>query len=277
MKGRMRIGKIIIALFSYPTDTIGVSDFIRYPTGSITKCPVGAAINKREVCITAGLSIGGSLRNGSLIEGYWDHTPQGCFIAEDRAVHYNLNTIESVSASNDMRYSTVCKQTFVNLPQASVAGCVHYSASPVSKDDCVVAGLSVGGILRDGDLVQGSWTHTPTGCFLAEDFAVHYNINANGSMNDSRYSSICRKMFLKTDGECPPGADVSKENCIVAGLSSGGILRNDSLVEGHWDHTPHGCFVAEDLAVHYNSNPNPSSGGNDARYSAVCHLYTTID
>lgn len=148
----------------------------------------------------------------------------------------------------------------------------------MSKEDCTVAGLSVGGILRDGDLVQGDWIHAPLGCFLAEDFAVHYNTNPNGTMNDSRYSSICRKMFTIAGNDsgqkCPLGAGVSKENCISAGLSLGGILRDGKLMVGNWDHTPQGCFLAEDSAVHYSYNQNPIIIGNDTRYSVICHLYS---
>jgi len=268
-----------IVYLLFPAGAICTSDFVRYPPGSVTKCLIGAALTSREDCIAAGLSTGGVLRNGSLIEGYWDHTPHGCFVAEDLAVHYNSNPLGGIH--NDVRYSAVCKQTFVNLPRASIAQCADYSASSVSKEDCVGAGLSIGGILRDGDLVQGDWSHAPLGCFLAEDFAVHYNTNPNGTMDDSRYSSICRKMFTKVtkkDGsagrECPLGADVSKENCIAAGLSLGGILRDGKLIVGSWEHTPHGCFVAEDLAVHYSSNQNINKASNDARYSAICHLYS---
>jgi hypothetical protein len=63
----------------------------------------------------------------------------------------------------------------------------------VSMEDCVAAGLSVGGTLHNGKLVLGSWRHTPFGCFIGytTDNAIHFSSN-QFSINDGRYEPVCK-------------------------------------------------------------------------------------
>ena len=68
--------------------------------------------------------------------------------------------------------------------------------------------------------------------------------------------------------KCPLESSVNKEECIVAGLSVGGTLENNELVEGPWSNRPSGCFLTKDNnIVHFNGNPIGTSTEN---YTTVC-------
>jgi hypothetical protein len=69
------------------------------------------------------------------------------------------------------------------------------TALDVSKDDCVAAGLGVGGRLRHDEIVEGAFYWTPPGCFIEpKRFGdIHWNNDING-VNDQRYTSVCRKV-----------------------------------------------------------------------------------
>jgi len=80
---------------------------------------------------------------------------------------------------------------------------VQYMSCPalmdVRKEDCVAAGLSVGGKLRDGKLVEGRWSHIPTGCSLQDPSIhptyagdIHYNSNLHPTTNRG-FRPICKK------------------------------------------------------------------------------------
>ena len=63
----------------------------------------------------------------------------------------------------------------------------------VSKEDCAAAGLSVGGKLRDGKLVEGSWHHVSVGCSLQGNGGdIHYN-NMLDAQNTHHYIPVCEK------------------------------------------------------------------------------------
>lgn len=169
----------------------------------------------------------------------------------------------------------VCKEKFVKLSM-KINACPPRMS--VSKQDCLAAGLALGGKKRDGKMVVGNWHHTPPGCFLAG--AVHYSHNPNGK-NDGRFEPVCKKYIVK-EGDytklppgkfksCPSLLHVRKEDCVAAGLALGGNKRGGKLVEGSWKHTPSGCFLAEDGAVHYSHNPNGNL--DDRRYEPVCKDY----
>ncbi len=155
---------------------------------SFDTCPSFMFLSKKD-CVNAGLEVGGTLRNGKLVEGAWGHAPFGCFTYEgDSAIHYN-----SYHGKNDGRYQPVCsKGILTHLPASKQVSCP--SSMNVSKEGCAAAGLSVGGKLRDGNLVEGTWGFTPFGCFLSSgDSAVHYNNNVNGK-NDGGFSSLCHEL-----------------------------------------------------------------------------------
>lgn len=76
--------------------------------------------------------------------------------------------------------------------------------------------------------------------------------------------------FVKQYGlpKCPLESSISKEECAVAGLSVGGTLKNDELVEGAWDNRPSGCSLTiEDNIIHFNANP---VGERNEKYISVC-------
>ena len=68
--------------------------------------------------------------------------------------------------------------------------------------------------------------------------------------------------------KCPLESSVDQEECIVAGLSVGGILQNDELIVGVWNDKPSDCFLTEGAnIIHFNSNPVGARGDN---YVSVC-------
>ena len=76
--------------------------------------------------------------------------------------------------------------------------------------------------------------------------------------------------FVKQHGlpKCPLESSISKEECAVAGLSVGGTLKNDELVEGAWDNRPSGCSLTiEDNIIQFNANP---VGVRNEKYISVC-------
>jgi len=76
--------------------------------------------------------------------------------------------------------------------------------------------------------------------------------------------------FVKQHGlpKCPLESSISKEECAVAGLSVGGILENDMVVEGAWSDKPSGCsLTVEDNIIHFNGNP---VGARNETYISIC-------
>ena len=77
--------------------------------------------------------------------------------------------------------------------------------SSVTEDECVVAGLSVGGTLginnqNNRPIVDvGSWDDKPSGCFLTKtDDIVHYNTNPVGS-SSTDHVSVCHEIKVIRD------------------------------------------------------------------------------
>ena len=76
--------------------------------------------------------------------------------------------------------------------------------------------------------------------------------------------------FVKQHGlpKCPLESSISKEECVVAGLSIGGTLQNDELIEGYWNDKPRGCSLKiEDNTILFNTYP---VGARDEKYISVC-------
>jgi len=219
-------------------------------------CPSSMFLSKED-CRSAGLAVGGVLLDREIKEGSWSTAPHGCSInfSNGNYVLYN-----SFHGTNNGNYQPVCgKGSFTYLPNRKGLACPL--SMSVSKEDCVAAGLSVGGRLRNGkELVEGSWGHTPFGCYIEadEDNAIHYNNNQKGT-NDGRYRPICYELpFVKMHGlsKCPLDSAVSKEECIAAGLSLGGKLLFNQLIVDAWDDKPNGCIIAKGSnIIHYNDNP----------------------
>ena len=68
------------------------------------------------------------------------------------------------------------------------------SSITVQKDDCKVAGQTVGGILVGGEIGEGSETDRPSGCSFGP--VINFNINPNGVSN-SDWHPICHKMRVR--------------------------------------------------------------------------------
>ena len=71
--------------------------------------------------------------------------------------------------------------------------------SVIDKEECSVAGLSIGGTLQNNELVEDAWNDKPSGCFLTEDdHIIHFNSNPVGTMGDN-FVSVCRKIEVRFD------------------------------------------------------------------------------
>ena len=77
------------------------------------------------------------------------------------------------------------------LPSVSGRKCVE--GYNFLEYECILAAQSVGGVLQNGAMLLGEWTHTPPGCFIAGDNVIHFSRNSVG-MNDGRFSAICKPM-----------------------------------------------------------------------------------
>mmetsp|Transcript_9721 Transcript_9721/g.11959 ORF Transcript_9721/g.11959 Transcript_9721/m.11959 type:complete len:394 (+) Transcript_9721:166-1347(+) len=74
------------------------------PPGFGNKCELGYNFAEDE-CISAAKSVGGILRNGEFLVGFWPNKPYGCFIEEsDKAIHFGTNP----NGYNDGNFSPVC-------------------------------------------------------------------------------------------------------------------------------------------------------------------------
>ena len=153
--------------------------------------------------------------------------------------------------------------------------------------ECRVAGLSIGGTLRNGKIKSGDWDHTPCGCFIQtenpSDFAIHFDTgtdpdSCNGDSGKWTYEPVCKKS--NSDGwnsKCPSGSEITTAaECEEVGLFIGGILRNGKIISGDWDHTPCGCFMQtenpSDFAIHFDTGTDPDSCNGSSRwaYEPIC-------
>eukprot|EP00592_Proboscia_alata_P008929 CAMPEP_0194353096 /NCGR_PEP_ID=MMETSP0174-20130528/1440_1 /TAXON_ID=216777 /ORGANISM="Proboscia alata, Strain PI-D3" /LENGTH=1200 /DNA_ID=CAMNT_0039121471 /DNA_START=74 /DNA_END=3673 /DNA_ORIENTATION=+ len=245
-----------------------------YPAIQGIKCTPGHYFTK-EQCIAAAKSVGGHLRNGRLIAGGWGHTPSGCFLEpSDNAIHFGTN----IFSNNAGIFRSVCRLeseiiVATLLPNREETKCKQ--GHGFSIESCVAAASSVGGILRDEEFEVGDWTTTPPGCFIeAADKAIHFNRNVDG-INAGYFQPVCIKEPIeavllpsRSGSKCTPYHDFSKEECIAAALSVGGLLRDYNLIVGDWLHTPYGCFVQEkDKAIHFGTNID---GLNYGGFQPVC-------
>jgi len=177
------------------------------------------------------------------------------------------------------------------LPSGSSSECDGILYDPItSREECVEAGLAVGGILRDGRLKIGSSTLWPKGCFLSthNDDAVVYS-TSDGFANPM-YSNVCRKkdpcvpitlaptpapdeyilLPRGSSSECEGSyRPVPEEDCAEAGLAVGGILRRGRMKTGTSSSWPLGCFLSthSDSAIVFSTGSNPSA---NIKYSSVC-------
>eukprot|EP00592_Proboscia_alata_P012766 CAMPEP_0194393426 /NCGR_PEP_ID=MMETSP0174-20130528/123290_1 /TAXON_ID=216777 /ORGANISM="Proboscia alata, Strain PI-D3" /LENGTH=579 /DNA_ID=CAMNT_0039189107 /DNA_START=202 /DNA_END=1937 /DNA_ORIENTATION=+ len=248
--------------------------------GKGMKCSPGNDFSKDD-CITAARSLGGTLRNGHFVVGEWSHTPYGCFVeGDDKAIHFGTH----FDGINNGAMEPICKAGLDKawLLPAPFEGLKCNAGYDFSKDDCVTAALSVGGKLRNGKFIVGDWLDKPPGCFLElKDKAIHFGTNPDG-INNNQFQPVCVAKHIKAGllpaGRgiaCSPELEIPLDDCVAAGKSLGGFLRNDIfLVRGHWVHTPPGCFLQDrDKAIHFNMNFDTVNNG---QFQPVC-LHEAIE
>ena len=92
---------------------------------------------------------------------------------------------------NDGGFQPVCsKGNSTLLPKTNKDGCP--SSMSIDKDIYIAAGLSAGGKLPNGNLVDGSWGHAPFGCSVTSHGDVHYNSNING-IDNGDFALLCHE------------------------------------------------------------------------------------
>jgi len=229
----------------------------------------------KDGCVDAALSVGGKLRHGALTVGSYPQSPPGCFLQpSDNAIHYNTN----VNGINNGGFQPVCMvgDLQIRLVHAS-PGTRCKQELKIPEEDCVEAAQTVGGKLRNGGLITGDWSFTPSGCFVQDgDRTIHFGRNPDG-VNIGMFRPVCIKdeveqahliPHLIKGTKCIPGHDFSSDDCFSAATSVGGRLRNQMVISGHWPNTPYGCFLeAKDKAVHFSTNPD---GVNNGYFQPVC-------
>jgi hypothetical protein len=69
--------------------------------------------------------------------------------------------------------------------------------SSVTKNECIIAGLAVGGVLQNNELVESASEDKPSGCIIAEGGKViHFNSNPVGARDDG-YVSVCQRIEVR--------------------------------------------------------------------------------
>jgi len=142
----------------------------------------------KEECVDAGTVVGGILRDDTFLIGDWSNSPPGCFIdPSDNAIHYGTDD----NGVNIGVFEPVCKTVAHEaalLPAKYADKCAE--GTDFLKEDCIVAAMSVGGRLRGGSYLIGSWPMAPPGCFIeSKDNAIHFNMI--DGINIGAYQSVC--------------------------------------------------------------------------------------
>ena len=69
--------------------------------------------------------------------------------------------------------------------------------SAVDKEECILAGLSVGATLLNNELIVDVWNDKPSGCFLEKGYKImHFNTNPVGARGDN-YVSVCKQIEVR--------------------------------------------------------------------------------
>ena len=143
----------------------------------------------------------------------------------------------------------------------------------LSEGDCKQEGLAVGGRLLNGEIQKVSLSSAPFGCSINKFDRSYILYNSLRGTNNGNFEPVCSKGSFTLlpesyKGGCLSPRNIDKEGCVAAGLSVGGTLKDEKLIEVSMDKLPFGCSIQSGGNIHYNSNMN---GINDANYSSLCH------
>ncbi len=174
-------------------------DYALYPRGSIDACSPSKSIQTVQQCFEAGKSLGlkKAVTVNDVLVGEWVHTPRGCFsnlgdlhlstytgneLNRDTVYWHNyaaICSVKDVEPSNDSLSNLSNLPNLPNSPAEPVN--TEYKIKEYgSLDDCdqsvllttpescfeAARSLRVGKAVSVNDIIVGSWTHTPRGCFL---------------------------------------------------------------------------------------------------------------
>jgi len=256
----------------HPVCVAGAIQATKLPNFKDTHCTIGFDFSLPE-CIEAAQAVGGVLRKDKFIVGDWANTPNACFIeARDNAIHYSHNQY----GKNNGFFHSVCKPAeFEVTLVAAEKGAKCASGHDFSEQECIVAAKSVGGLLRGNAYLVGDYSNAPAGCFIeTRDKAIHYNRNLDG-VTAGQHQPVCRTeadeaalLPARKGTKCAPYHDFSKEDCIAAAKSVGGVLRDGKFLTGSWPYAPHQCFIEKrDGAIHFGETIGTVNNGN---YQPVC-------
>ncbi|CAB9521743.1 expressed unknown protein [Seminavis robusta] len=281
--------------------------YLKPEADQFDRCPTGMEISSLEECHRAGLMMGGSLRDGSVVSrGSGYSFPCGCSLETglDNAIHFgNGNNCASTTdgsswnilCRDDGRYSIVKPAQIDKCPDGMDIG---------DAATCREAGLLLGGkLLDDGNIEGANDSSRPCGCSIYRgDYRISFNLATSCSAASGSYISVCnqnsyyhpvggscpvgmtyvdgacrnRKYFEVRDDtkeKCRDGAEItSEEECKRAGLLMGGILLDEKIQLG----PPCGCSIMKTFfnAISFNSGDNCAK---DSRYTNICYDDTPQD
>ena len=181
-----------------------LSDFYSLEEDGTAECSTDLSIASAKECLGAGLSIGASVEPDSeyALVNSWGHTPCGCFLSDwgkhGWVIHYDTKEQACVGETTHPTriYPVLCRkkdytQEYHQVVNA-IRDCSQYRLEGMtvtavqSEEECMAAGLSLGGTLRFTFMVAWFWTHTPCGCFI--------QMSADGSNGDIHwnYGETCQ-------------------------------------------------------------------------------------
>ena len=155
------------------------------------KCDDGYELTEAE-CEEAGkqLNIG---QDREFKVGTFSNTPCGCFLCGANQLHYDKGTTCVTDDKNSK--GIVCKTNAYGL---FPAGPRCPQGTELTEVECQLAGEELGFLPDErGPLVDGSWGHTPCGCFLWGANRLHFDKSSTCVATDPDYFGYNKGVVCK--------------------------------------------------------------------------------
>jgi len=100
------------------------------------KCNDGHEIDTVELCKDAGITVGGDLRDEKVVVGHWGYTPCGCFVWDQRDLHYD-NGSGCVTSSRGHNVCQFPKEDGADQLKKGAQWTIRGENHKNSDDECV--------------------------------------------------------------------------------------------------------------------------------------------
>ena len=204
----------------------------------------------------------------SVVEGAWAHTPCGCFISVggDKTIHFDTGSANCVASWD---FEPVCKTP--KAPSKCPAGEEIQSA-----EECRAAGLADGGVLRNGAVVEGAWSHVPCGCsiWVTGDEAIHFD---KGSIDSATcavsvdFEPVCKSPEGETTTTTTEETTTTSGGITSDG--SGGEATASTTTSGHSSGEKCNTTIPLDgtdsVQLSFYANPKGGDEGDDCPSSCI--------